>query len=825
MSVYSPPPLDELPEIAGRCDGLDGYELFGWAWRPDAPDVHVEIELWVEGALAVRSIANIGRGDLAEAGIGEGDHGWRMRLALYPDRPGPQRVEVRAAGGGPLQDATFDLTYDPSLAPPPPEPPPPEPPPEETEPVKPIAERWGVCDGRAGGTVHGWAWRPGSPEQRVEVEQWVDGALVAQTVADLLRPDLAGEGLGDGRYGWRMQLALDPEEIGPQSVELRVRGGGALDRGGFDISVDQLEDAGEEAQAPLSPIVGRCDGLKGSALHGWAWNPKQPDVPVEIELWVDGVYEAGCVADQFRPDLRAGGVGHGRHAWRLPVDLDRVERQPMNVEVRVKGGPPLSGGAFLLENDLSLGDPANAPLRPFVTAALQAAPRPADAQGRGDRVFLLYAPDPTPAGPFWSGEHDDYPGALKRFAPVLARLGEVIEVDSVEAARAICAERRKRGAACLLFCFAPPRQAPLDAPCPIIPVFAWAFPNIPIGTWDGDLRSDWRAVLRLAGRAITFSRFAAEATKAALGADFPVVSILPPARELDETAAAPAGRRRTIRLAGVIFDSRDYVFDPETPTLPPRVWNGDEAEGASRDVVIEGVLFVSIFDFGDARKSWSDLITAFAAAHRDNPDAVLLLRFGEPDARWMPALYRWLSLLPPFKCRIVAMRGELDEADERTLIAASNWWATASNADGLCLPLQDFLAAGRPAIAPSHSALGDLVDADNALLVASDEEAWRWPDEGWDEDWSWTQHPDDVGPTTRARVSWAGLVEAFAEAYRLSTAAPKTYARMAAASRSQMQSHCGPDAAAEALAAFLATDDRPAAAHGPSPLLRELAAG
>lgn len=797
------------PEFAGHCDGLVDGELQGWAWRPGEPSLRVEVEQWVDGELRARTFADVARDDLAAAGIGDGAHGWRMPLALDPGKIGPQSINLRICGGGGLDGGAFEMTY---MTPSPD--------------AAGLPADWGGCDGRDGAVVHGWCWWPAAPEEHVIVEQWVDGVLVAETIADTPRPDLEAAGIGDGRYGWSMPLRLDPDKHEPQRVELRIRGAGLMAKGRFAVNPDEIpsEASAEAAPEAETNVIGRCDGLKGSALHGWAWDPTRPDDPVEVELWVDGACVARALADGFRPDLRSNRVGTGRYGWGLPLDLRGTGTEPLQVEVRIKDGPPLDGGVLTLRNDLALDDPENAELRPFVEAVLQAdagprAPRSVEAK----LTLLAYCPSPTEAGTYWSREYDDYPATMRAFLPALARLGEVVVVESLEAAGEICRARRAVRRDCVLFAFGPPRQTPLEAPCPTVPVFAWAFPTIPTQAWDGDPRSDWRNVLRFTGRAVALSRFAAQAAAAATGGDVPIAAIPPPVTREAAPLPVPAWRR-TLRLNGVVFDSRDYEFNAENSVMPTRVWSGSEAFANGRSVEIEGVLFTSVLELSDKRKAGSSLVSTFIAANADKADATLLLKLSEPGADWMPELYKWLAIQPAFACRVIAVRAPAEDGAYDALAAASHWYVTAATAEGLCLALQDFQAAGRPAISPGHTALADHVHADSALVVASDEEDWRWPMEAEDGDFSWTQHPSDVGPTTRHRISWPSMIGAFAEAHRLVVEAPEAYVRLSVAAADRARANGGAEAAAAALRALLQASPPPEAALGPSALLQELAA-
>src|SRR5262249_28967766 len=158
---------------------------------------------------------------------------------------------------------------------------------------------------------------------------------------------------------------------------------------------------------------------------------------------------------------------------------------------------------------------------------------------------------------------------------------------------------------CVLLSFGPPRLAPLGISCPVVPVFSWAFPTLPSGSWNGDPRSDWRYVLRQTGRAIVFSRFAAEAVIAAMGADYPVAAIpAPPANLSPPPLPAPALERQ-IAIEGVVFDSREHSFDPDDLSTPSPVWRPSEAPGgvACRVVTVDGVLFASALELNDGRRN------------------------------------------------------------------------------------------------------------------------------------------------------------------------------------------------------------------------------
>ncbi len=74
----------------GQVDGLRG-----WAQDPGQPEVPVCLEIVADGVVFGRTLANLFRTDLAEAGLGSGRHGFVFTL---PGGMGDAAVEVRRAG-------------------------------------------------------------------------------------------------------------------------------------------------------------------------------------------------------------------------------------------------------------------------------------------------------------------------------------------------------------------------------------------------------------------------------------------------------------------------------------------------------------------------------------------------------------------------------------------------------------------------------------------------------------------------------------------------------------------------------------------------------
>ncbi len=79
--------------------------------------------------------------------------------------------------------------------------------------------------------------------------------------------------------------------------------------------------AKDRPTAAVAELHGHIDRVEGGFIHGWAWNDSAPESPIEIEVRAGGVRVAGGTAHVYREDLRAAGIGDGRHGFVLPIDV------------------------------------------------------------------------------------------------------------------------------------------------------------------------------------------------------------------------------------------------------------------------------------------------------------------------------------------------------------------------------------------------------------------------------------------------------------------------------------------------------------------------
>jgi hypothetical protein len=182
-------PADHEIVLQGNIDSLseDGV-VSGWCWSPDEPDTRRIVSLAIDGFDVVETIAGDARADLAGAGVGDGGHGFHIRLAPG-DIPGQPTsvITLRDVATGRMIGSELTVTW-PRAAP------------------APLRLEGNLERASDDGWVSGWAWHPTAPDRRVMLDILVDGVSVGSTRASALRPDLEKAGVGDGKYGFNFAL-------------------------------------------------------------------------------------------------------------------------------------------------------------------------------------------------------------------------------------------------------------------------------------------------------------------------------------------------------------------------------------------------------------------------------------------------------------------------------------------------------------------------------------------------------------------------------------------------------------------------------------------
>lgn len=385
-----------------------------------------------------------------------------------------------------------------------------------------------------------------------------------------------------------------------------------------------------------------------------------------------------------------------------------------------------------------------------------------------------------------------YHFVMKAFRPALDRLGARIEVrDPGREVDPIYAAAQARGEDCVFLSFGPPQSTHLGLACPTVPVFAWEYDTIPDESWNGEPRHDWRYVLARTQAAMTLCSATVEAVRRTMGEDYPIWAT--PAPVFDRFAARRSEARGwrepfTLDVEGAAAISAGEI------DLAPFHWERPVAESlhalqlvmAAREtrpmpssLALEGVIYTAVLCPRDSRKNWPDMIAAFVWAFRDTPGATLILKLTQAalDEALAPML-RFIATLGRFRCRVILLHGMLSDEAYGALIDASSYAVNTSVGEGQCMPLVEYMACGRPAVTPDHTAMRDYVTTKNAFVAPSTQRPAAWP------------HDDRlVNRGRHHRVSFAGLVEQFRESWRAAQQ-PARYAAMSRAAIGSVEAYC-----------------------------------
>lgn len=432
----------------------------------------------------------------------------------------------------------------------------------------------------------------------------------------------------------------------------------------------------------------------------------------------------------------------------------------------------------------------------------------------GQVTYLLYSEtsDATVASRLGWSEYS-YFFVREAFRRMIAPRAEAVVVTDPAQADFIHDAYAREGKACVLLSFAPPHRSVLNLRCPTVPIFAWEFDTIPTEVWDGDRRNDWRVAFEYFGNAVTLSDYARQSVASAMPSSFPVEVIPAPVWDRCRHAA------ETFRDTGVCRLIVETASD--TRRSPPRLLEAPLRAGAksrraglankwrrslhkrlprwwrrktiSQKTTIElgarEVVYTTVFNPGDDRKNWRDMVTAFCLALANCDDATLVIKLVVNDGlRAIQDIEELLGQLPPFRCRVVTIADFMDTDAYRRLIHASTFVVNTSLCEGQCLPLSEFMSWGKPALAPNHTAMADYIDDSVAFVIESSLDPCVWPHD-----------PRRAIRANRYRLNWPSVARAFADSYATAKRDPERLATMSRNAVARQQALCSEDVAFERL--------------------------
>jgi hypothetical protein len=225
--------------------------------------------------------------------------------------------------------------------------------------------------------------------------------------------------------------------------------------------------------------------------------------------------------------------------------------------------------------------------------------------------------------------------------------------------------------------------------------------------------------------------------------------------------------RRIVAVASGSSDDQAPITHPVSPRLE-----------------LSGVVYTAIFNPLEPRENGRDVLSAFLLALGNREDALLVIKLLTRPRQETAAFNAFLRCYQKFglrhRCKLAVVTANLSDAQMLELARASAYYVQAPRAEGLALPLQNFLAAARPGISPGHTAMADYFRDDVGFLVAAHLEPICWP-----------QDPDGGYTTTWYRVVWQSLYEQLQRSYAIAKEDRTRYLALAQRARTRVQSWAG----------------------------------
>ena len=181
--------------------------------------------------------------------------------------------------------------------------------------------------------ISGWVWDAFQPNTPISVDIYSDGVLLTTVLAGNFRQDLLNIGIGNGNHGFSFTTPAAVINGAPHAITVKFSGTQTF-----------IPNTGQTLNCiapgvPTPPYGGWLEQTTCTVISGWAWNPQQPNSPINVDFYSDGVFLISVPANQFRQDLVNAGIGNGVHGFSFstPNSAKNLATQTHSIAGRFPG--------------------------------------------------------------------------------------------------------------------------------------------------------------------------------------------------------------------------------------------------------------------------------------------------------------------------------------------------------------------------------------------------------------------------------------------------------------------------------------------------------
>lgn len=305
--------------MIGEVTLLNLDTIDGWVLDPSQPQIRLSVEIIIDGKVVGECIADDFRAEVLWQGMSDGYSGFQWKL----DAPVSENQDIAVMVKG--YDTVVPWKSDSNLSM------------GDGKSEASVSNICGNIDFVDHKVIKGWARDEARPSERLELEILVDEISVGTCLADIFRKDLVEAGIGDGCHGF--SHTFTPQLCGTHQVTLRVKNTNVVLK-----SPTLVEDVTQ----------GNLDTASPDCVSGWVWAKNRPWDRLSVEILVDGMVIAECIANEFRQDLLDNEIGDGMYCFNHNFAPSLVGLR--EISVRLKGGGGPVGKPITVQSPLVVGN-------------------------------------------------------------------------------------------------------------------------------------------------------------------------------------------------------------------------------------------------------------------------------------------------------------------------------------------------------------------------------------------------------------------------------------------------------------------------------------
>ena len=210
---------------------------------------------------------------------------------------------------------------------------------------------------------------------------------------------------------------------------------------------------------------------------------------------------------------------------------------------------------------------------------------------------------------------------------------------------------------------------------------------------------------------------------------------------------------------------------------------------------ISGIVYTTLLNSNDKRKNWKNLIKGFVWAFKDRNEVTLIIKLIDDKASEKKSLQKIEnfieSLNMPNGPKIILLSGYLNNEYMKKLVSVTTYYINLSHAEGQCLPLNEYLAAGRPALCPCHSSMQDYVREEYCFIIDSFKSPTGWP-----------ENPDHLR-TTWSEINIESYIQNLHHSYQIAVENYSRYLEMSHAASRAMKEYFDEDSLQRKITDFI----------------------